>query len=89
MLCLSCFEHILRVKSYSVKRLIKDVQNKWIMSCVCVCVDGLGVKGSEWLAEERQGRLEQVDSGTESADDRYENITISHFLLKPYCIVIF
>lgn len=55
----------------------------------CVCVDGLGVKGSEWLAEERQGRLEQVDSGTESADDRYENITISHFLLKPYCIVLF
>lgn len=40
-----------------------------------VCPDGLGAEGAEWLAEEGQGRLEQVDSGTESADDRYENVT--------------
>ncbi len=43
--------------------------------CVCDCVsDGLGAEGSEWLAEDRERRLEQVDSGTESADDRYANI---------------
>lgn len=35
-----------------------------------VYVDGLGAERSEWVAEEREGRLEQVDSGTESADDR-------------------
>lgn len=43
--------------------------------CFCVCVDGLGAEGAEWHAEERQGRLEQVDSGTESADDRCANFS--------------
>lgn len=63
--------------------------------CVFVCVDGLGVEGSEWLAEEREGRLEQVDSGTESADDRCANITSEvmstqsccHFM--PYWTLLF
>lgn len=36
-----------------------------------VCVDGSRTEGSEWLTEEREERLEQADSGTESADDRY------------------
>lgn len=40
-----------------------------------VCSDGLRAEGSEWVAEEGEGRLEQVDSGTESADDRYSNST--------------
>ncbi len=42
--------------------------------CVCVCADGVGAEGSEWPAEDREGRFEQIDSGTESADDRYANI---------------
>lgn len=46
----------------------------WLIFSPHVYVDGLGAEGSEWFAEEREGRLEQVDSGTESADDRYANI---------------
>jgi len=34
-------------------------------------LDGVRAEGSEWIAEEREGRLEPVDSGTESADDGY------------------
>lgn len=34
-------------------------------------LDGGRAEGSERAAEEREGRLESVDSGTESADDRY------------------
>lgn len=63
---------------------------------VYVCSDGLGAEGSEWLAEDGEGRLEQVDSGTESADDRCANREIkshlcSHFLQqnKLYFLWVF
>lgn len=46
-------------------------------------LDGLRAEGSEWHAEDGEGRLEQVDSGTESADDRYANITTQFTL--TYC----
>lgn len=36
-------------------------------------VDGGRAEGSEWAAEEREGRFESADSGTESADDRCES----------------
>lgn len=36
--------------------------------------DGFGAEGSERNAEEGEGRLEQDDSGTESADDGYVSL---------------
>lgn len=39
--------------------------------CVFVVIlDGVRTQGSEWFAEEREGRFEQTDSGTDSTDDR-------------------
>lgn len=61
-------------KNFTLKMLTVACCTQHVMF-VRVCVDGLGAEGSEWLAEEGEGRLEQVDSGTESADDRYANIS--------------
>lgn len=54
----------------------------------CACIDGLGVEGPEWLAEERERRLEQVDSGTESADDRFAN-TETHYCVLNHTVCFF
>lgn len=42
-----------------------------ILKNQCLCSVGLRAEGPEWLAEEGEGRPEQNDSGTESADDGY------------------
>lgn len=53
-----------------------------------LCKDGVRADRAERFAEEREGRLEQVDSGTESADDRYVSPPTLNKNIKTFHSVI-